>query len=150
MARSKLDKYADWMMLQFNKDSRTVSQELKEKYGEDVSYVSITRWRKKQLSPGSTQIRAIAIARVTKEVLEGEWIRNLTNIREGYERAKSAEDEDGMQRWTALGQNQVAMLLRTGGAQQVLTVEVDESGSAVSATEAFDKWLKAIPKRMVQ
>jgi len=142
MGKSKLDGHADWLMMKSNLDVRTIARQYKETFGTSISHVSIAAFykRQKEKLPEIAQLKADVIARVTSEVLEGESVRILNDIREGFQRAKQAEDERMMAVWTAEGRKWVEMFFK---AWQPASIVIErQAPQETNILTLLNKWLE--------
>lgn len=139
--RSKLDEHADWLIMRSNQSYGKIAQEYTKTFGTTVTDDGIRKWfisRNKSDLHSETKFAAETIKRVTAEVLEGEWIRQLNEVRENYTKAKQDGDTRGMAEWNRQAQYQVSMLLK---AWQPIQVQIASSNQTDNLKERLWKAL---------
>ena len=112
--RSGLDKNADWLILRANQPTRKIAADYNAAFGTKYTHKAIAQWFQKRNAPQIVMAETLAerVTKVTKDVLEGEWVRQLNEVRENYTKAKEKGDTKAMAEWNRQAQFQVSMLLK--------------------------------------
>ena len=112
--RSKIDMLGigDQVLLwAMNQDVRSISRKIKETTGTNVDFTSVSRYiqQHKATKPAIVEAKVDAIQKVTKDILESEWVEILFELKKDY---KDAEDEETRTRIRSQWQRHIEMLLR--------------------------------------
>lgn len=127
-------------MLHSNLNTRDLATQYNAQFGTKYTHKAFAQWLQKRKAKDIevSTVNADLVTKVTAQVLEGEWVRQLNEIRENYTVAKSTNDVKAMTEWNRQAQFQVSMLLKAWQPLQVVeSVKVITEEDRLSVIREF-------------